>query len=195
MELCHVSGFYLSTPSLPLNTASLVIRPFVPEDAREIFLLSREAAYRTWLPSQIYQDESQALSVLEFLISKYLDPGNPELGPYVLAIELPSDRVLIGHVGFSPFEDEVEIGFAIGEKHQGRGLAREAVVAASQWALEEFGLERILGIASAQNIASRQTLLRAQFVHQKDCLMMFQGTEQMVSFYVLGRPSPIPSSA
>jgi|GEM_PF-797113 len=177
----------LSSQRLPLETALLSIREFVPEDARDIFRLSTEEGYRTWLPSQVYRDESQARSVLEFLISKYSDPGNPRLGPYVLAIEHRMDRTLIGHVGFSPFDDDVEIGFAIGERYQGRGLATEAVVAASQWALETFALERILGIASAVNIASKRTLIRARFAHEKDCLMPFQGTEQAVTMYALDR--------
>ena len=180
-------GLLLSLHQLPLTTASLLIRPFVSEDAAGIFLLSREDAYRTWLPSQVYNDESEARAAIEFLIAKYSDPGNPRLGPYVLAIEHHADRTLIGHVGFSPFGDDVEIGFAIGEGYQGRGLATEAVVAASQWALETFALDRILGIASAVNIASKRTLIRARFAHQKDCLMPFQGTEQTVTMYVLDR--------
>ena len=177
----------MSSDQQPLATQSLLIRPFLPEDAQEVCLLSQEDAYRTWLSNQVYKDEIEARSALEFLISKYSDPGNPRLGPYVLAIEHRMDRTLIGHVGFSPFDDDVEIGFAIGERYQGRGLATEAVVAASQWALETFALERILGIASAVNIASKRTLIRARFAHEKDCLMPFQGTEQAVTMYALDR--------
>jgi RimJ/RimL family protein N-acetyltransferase len=180
----------LSSPGLPLNTPSLSIRPFVVEDAGEIFRLSHEAAYRTWLPNQVYNDASEARKVIEFLMAKYSDPGNPRLGPYVLAIEHRMDRTLIGHVGFSPFDGDVEIGFAIAERFQGRGLATEAVVAASQWALDTFALDRILGIASAVNIASKKTLIRARFAHQKDCLMPFQGMEQNVAMYVLDRDRP-----
>lgn len=172
---------------LPLETPSLSIRAFVPGDAAGIFRLSTEAGYRAWLPSQVYTDESQARSVLEFLIAKYSDPGDPRIGPYVLAIEHRIDRILIGHIGFSPYEEDVEIGFAIGRVYQGRGLATEAVLAGTRWALEAFGLKRILGIAAARNEASRRTLEKAGFVHEKDSHMMFQGAEQRVSVYVCGR--------
>ena len=172
---------------LPLETQSLSIRAFVPRDAAGIFLLSTEEGYRTWLPSQVYADESQARSVLEFLIAKYSDPGDPRIGPYVLAIEHRMDQALIGHVGFSPFEEDVEIGFAIAQAYQGRGLATEAVLAGTRWALEAFGLKRILGIAAAANEASRRTLENAGFVRERDSRMMFQGAEQMVSVYVCGR--------
>lgn len=135
----------------------------------------------------MYEDESQARSVLEYLISKYSDPGDPRLGPYVLAIEHRLARTLIGHIGFSPFEKDVEIGFAIGQAYQRRGLATEAVVAGTRWALEAFGLQRVLGIAATENKASCRTLENAGFLRQRDRSMMFQGTEQMVSVYLFER--------
>ena len=90
-------------------------------------------------------------------------------------------------MGFSPFEKEVEIGFAIGQMYQRRGLATEAVVAGTRWALDTFGLKRILGIAAVANQASSRTLEKAGFLRQRDCPMMFQGTEQMVSVYLFER--------
>jgi RimJ/RimL family protein N-acetyltransferase len=165
----------------------LSIRPFVPSDAADIYRLSTEKGYQTWLSNQVYEDESRARSALEFLIAKYFDPGDPRLGPYVLAIEHRVSRTLIGHVGFSPFEKDVEIGFAIAEAYQRRGLATEAVLAGTRWALETFGLRRILGVASVANKASIRTLENAGFVRDKDCRMMFQGSEQMVSVYCFER--------
>jgi ribosomal-protein-alanine N-acetyltransferase len=124
-------------------------------------------------------------SVLESLIGQYSSPANPRQGAYVLAIEHKADRTVIGHVGLSPIDDDVEIGFAIAQRYQGRGFAAEAIVAASWWAFESFALDRILGITSAANIASKRALLRAEFVHQGDKVMRFQGTEQSVSVYAL----------
>lgn len=170
---------------LPLDTRSLRIRKAVLDDARELLLLSNEPVFRTWLPSQVYRDESHARSVLEFLIGQYSSPANPRQGAYVLVIEHKADRTLAGHVGFSPIEDEVEIGFAIAQRYQGQGLAVEAIVAASRWAFGSFELDRILGITSSANVASKRTLVRAGFAHQRDKVMGFQGTEQPVSVYAL----------
>lgn len=175
----------MSLNQLPLDTRSLLIRQFVPADAKGAFVLSNEDRFRTGLPSQVYRDESHALSVLEFLIGQYSTPANPQHGPYVLAIEHRAERTLIGHVGLSPIDDDVEIGFAIAQRYQGLGLAVEAVVAASQWAFATFALDRILGIAASTNIASKRTLLRAGFAHQGDKVMIFQGTEESVSVYAL----------
>lgn len=170
---------------LPISTSALLIRPFVPEDAANMLALSREASLQTWLPSQIYRDQAHAAAVLAFLIEQYTTPGHPRHGPYVLAIEHQRDQRLIGHVGFSPLGPDVEIGFAIGQAYQGRGLAAEAISAASRWAMRTFALDQILGIAAVANQASRRTLARAQFAYSGDQLRHFQGTEQIVSVYRL----------
>jgi RimJ/RimL family protein N-acetyltransferase len=172
---------------LPIETPSLRIRQFVPGDAAAVFALSIEPAWRTWLPSQVYSDEAHARSAIEFLIGQYQDPGHPARGPYVLAIEHRADGALLGHVGFSPLDGEVEVGFSIGEAHQRRGYATEAIVSGSRWALEAFGLERVLAIAAVANVASRRALARARFVYEGDRVMPFQGEEQSVCVYVLTR--------
>lgn len=174
---------------LPVETRSLLLRQFVLQDAAAVFALSHEETSRTWLPSQVYRDHAHAVSVLEFLIGQYSTPGNPSYGPYVLAIEHRTDHRLIGHVGFSPLDDEVEIGFAIAQDYQRHGFATEAIVAASRWAFQAFTLSRILGIASAANISSKRALMRAGFAHEGDRVMHFQGAEQDVSVYALGRTS------
>ena len=172
-----------------LDTGSLRIRQLVPGDARDLLALSNEEAFRAWLPSQVYRDESHARSVLEFLIDQYSGPANPRQGAYVLAIEHKVDRTLVGHVGLSPIDDDVEIGFAVAARYQRRGFAVEALVAVSRWAFEDFELDRILGITSTAHIASQRTLVRAGFVHQEDKILKFQGTQQPVSVYALSAGS------
>lgn len=135
---------------------------------------------RTWLPSQVYRDEAHAASVVAFLISQYRVPGDPRIGPYVLGIEARSSGELIGHVGLSPLGEDVEIGFAIEESHQRRGLATEAVRAACQWAVGAFSITTILGVTAARNSASQGVLLRAGFSRQREEVMRFQGVEQTV---------------
>jgi len=181
----------MAVNQLPLETRSLLLRHFVMEDAVALHTLSDEESSRTWLPSQVYRDHAHACSVLESLIRAYSAPGNPTKGPYVLGIEDRSDSTLIGHVGFSPFGNEVEVGFAIAERSQRQGLAAEAIGAASGWVFRTFGLKKILGITSAANIASMRTLRRAGFVHEEDRVMTFQGREEDVCVYVLSRGSSL----
>jgi RimJ/RimL family protein N-acetyltransferase len=182
----------LDPSQLPIKTRSLLIRQFVQDDAGALLALSHEDTLRTWLPNQVYADAAHAASVLEFLIGAYSTPADPRYGPYVLAIEQRIDRALIGHVGFSPVDGDVEIGFAIGQTYQRRGFATEAIVAACRWAIDVFTLQKIVGITSVANTASRRALLRAKFEHEGERVMRFQGTDQTVSMYTLsGHSGPM----
>jgi RimJ/RimL family protein N-acetyltransferase len=171
-----------------IETKALVLRPLELRDAPAVYALSNEPAARQWLPSQVHADEDAARGVLAFLVEQCASPGDPRHGPFVLAVEHRGDGTLIGHVGLSPFEDEVEIGFAVAEAYQGRGLAVEAVRAACRWAFASFGLPGILAIAAQSNRGSRKVLARAGFEHRADRVMCFQGTEQAVSVYCLSGP-------
>ena len=175
----------MTVHELPLETRSLLLRHFVLEDAVAFHALSDEDTSRTWLPSQVYRDHAHACSVLESLIGHYSNPGNPTEGPYVLGIDYRADGTLIGHVGFSPLGNDVEIGFSIAERCQRQGLATEAIGAASRWAFRTFGLKRILGVTSSANIASMRTLRRAGFVHEENRVMNFQGRGENVRVFVL----------
>jgi RimJ/RimL family protein N-acetyltransferase len=149
--------------------------------------MSQEEGMRVWLPSQVYRDEAHAASVLAFLISQYSVPADPKVGPYVLGVQLRSTGELVGHVGLSPLGEAVEVGFAIENSRQRKGIATEAVHAACHWASDMFSLETILGITAAQNVASQGVLLRAGFTRQKDEVMRFQGLEQPVMFFSFSR--------
>jgi len=171
-----------------IETEALVLRPFELGDAATAYALSNEPASRQWLPSQVFADEVEARGVLKFLIDQYAAPADPRHGPYVLAVDHRSDGTLLGHVGLSPCEGDVEVGFAVAEAHQRQGLAVEAVIAACRWAFGRFGLPRILAIAAQSNQGSRKVLARAGFEHEVDRVMCFQATEQAVSVYYLSGP-------
>jgi len=150
--------------------------------------LNGEPSTRQWLPSHVYADEQEATERMRYLISCYSSPGDPRLGPYVLAIDHFASGVLLGHVGFSPFDGDVEVSYAIAESHRRRGYGTEALYYACHWAASSFGLPSLLAITESENEPSRQTLERARFVHSEDSIMRFQGAEQTVSHY-LWRPS------
>lgn len=142
---------------------------------------------RTWLPSQVYRDEAHASSVLTVLISCLRDPGDPRLGPYVLGVQLKSTGALIGHVGFSPLDDDVEVGFAIERSHQRKGLATEAVRAGCEWVTEAFPISSIVGVTDEHNVASQGVLQRAGFAWQRHEEMEFQGRLRRVSVFAFAR--------
>jgi RimJ/RimL family protein N-acetyltransferase len=140
---------------------------------------------RAWLPDQVYADEAQTLEVLRFLSSQYSPSANPCHTPYVLGVCLSASHELMGHVGFSPCEYGVEVGFAIGDAHQNRGYAKQAVFAATRWALSRFDLPFIHAIIAAENIGSCKVLESCGFQVLAVIQRKLHGVERPVRIYGL----------
>jgi len=149
--------------------------------------LNGEPTTRRWLPSHVYANTSEATTRMRYLISCYSSPGDPRLSPFVLAVEHIASGDLLGHVGFSPFDNEVEVSYAIAEGSRRRGYGSKALLNSCQWAAENFNLPSILALTESENTPSRRTLERAAFVHAQDTLMQFQGSQQLVSRYLWRR--------
>ena len=164
-------------------SGAVLLRYFVPEDASKVHAMSQELSLRTWLPDQVYESEAGALKVLRYLIDKCRDPGSPVCAPYVLAVCLRSSLELIGHVGLSPLAGEVEVGYAIEEKHQGKGFASEALGAMVNWALQRFDLPRVLGIVARDNAASCRVLENAGFAITSESMGTLHGRPGLIRTY------------
>jgi [ribosomal protein S5]-alanine N-acetyltransferase len=145
-----------------ISTSRLLLRPFTLEDVPKLFVMSAEAGMRRWIPDQVYRDEQHAEQVARALMAYTALDAAPRTRPYVLGVE--HEGALIGHVGLSAARGSVEIGYAIEEKHQGAGLATEAVSAMSGWGLAELGLPEVLGIVAVDNTPSCRVLEKAGFV-------------------------------
>ena len=81
------------------------------------------------------------------------------------AIEYVGEAV--GGVGFKLGIDvarlSAEMGYWLGEPYWGRGLATRAVLAASEWAFENYKLTRIFAMAFSLNVGSMRVLEKAGF--------------------------------
>lgn len=139
------------------------LRPFTLDDAEKVFRMSLEAGMKQWIPDQVYENLAHAREVLTFLIEQYKSPAGPDSKPLVFGICVKSTGELIGHVGLSPVDKAVEIGYAIEERMQGKGCASEAVCLMLRWAFETYNVPAILGIVAKDNAASVKLLERVGF--------------------------------
>jgi RimJ/RimL family protein N-acetyltransferase len=171
--------------SLVVDTGALFLRHLTLDDTAVMLRLSQEQGMRAWIPNQVYPDEAHALEVLRFLSSQYSPSANPRHTPYVLGVCLSASHELIGHVGFSPCEYGVEVGYAIGEAHQNRGYAKQAVLAATTWALSRFDLPFIHGIVAAENTWSCKVLESCGFQLLAVIQRNLHGVERTVRIYRL----------
>ncbi|HKL12539.1 MAG TPA: GNAT family N-acetyltransferase [Halanaerobiales bacterium] len=152
-----------------LETNNLYLREFTIDDTDQIYELSLEEGMKKWLPDQVYDSKEEASQILNFLISQYDSIIEPNKSPYVLGLELKENNELIGHIGLSPYQDVIEIGYAVGEKYQGFGYATEAVNTFSNWALKNIDIDNIWGIVAQNNKGSIKVLNKAGYTyHKKD---------------------------
>lgn len=176
-----------------VDAGALYLRHLTLDDTAPIFRFSQEPGMRAWLPDQVYADEAEAADVLRHLSAQYGPPADPRRTPYVLGVCLSASHELIGHVGFSPCQYGVEVGYAIGDAHQNRGHARRAVAAASRWALATFSLPFVHAVVAADNAGSCRVLQACGFEEVALLQRKLHGVERMVKVYRLGSGSGTPA--
>ena len=146
-----------------IETTDLVIRLLKKSDVEDIFRLSQESSLAKWIPDQVYRSINEAEEVITFLTSLYSKPISPVTRPFVIGVELKGNKELIGHVGLSPLEGKVEVGYAISENYVNQGLATQAVSAVSNWVLTSSELKEIFGVVACENIGSSRVLEKSGY--------------------------------
>lgn len=175
----------MSDTSSVIHTGTLFLRHLTLDDTAAMLRLSQEQGARVWLPNQVYVDEAHALERLRFLSSQYGRSANPRHTPYVLGVCLSASHELIGHVGFSSCEYGVEVGFGIGDAHQNRGYAKQAVLAATRWAFSRFDLPSICAVVATENVRSWKVLESCGFQVLAEIQRELHGVERLVRIYRL----------
>lgn len=172
-----------------IETHRLVVRPISENDVQSFYRLSQEWSLGQWMPDQVYKDEAEAAGVIQFLMSQYQQPLAPQERPIVVAVELKAMGELIGHVGLSPLRSGIEIGYAIGEHHCGKGYATEAVLAVVKWALSELDVREIVGIVACENVGSFRVLEKSGFSLEDESEANYLGKMRMCRRYLVKRAS------
>jgi RimJ/RimL family protein N-acetyltransferase len=121
----------------PIETARLLLRPFEAGDAQGFSDYRSDpevARYQGW-------DAPYSLNKAEQFVAEMQQarPGGQD-DWYQVAVELKSEGVLIGDIGFKIFSDgqQAEIGFTLASAYQGKGYAFEAAHRILQYLFEQF---------------------------------------------------------
>lgn len=146
-----------------IKTENLSLRYFSMKDVKKVYEMSKEEGIHKWLPEEAYKDEQQAEDVVNSLIDKYSVEPFPQKTPFILGVELKQANELIGHIGLCPYENGVEVCYAIEERHQGKGYATEAVSAITDWGINKLGISAIIGKVRSENKKSCRVLEKSGY--------------------------------
>jgi 8-oxo-dGTP diphosphatase len=187
----------------PLATERLCLRPFRAEDAAEMHRLINDWEVVRGLPKVPYPyprtlaDEWIASTEVELAAGR----------AYHLAVtgREGEREILVGAVGLrrDPAGDAASLGYWVGRRYWGHGVATEAAGRLARWALANLALGRLTASVATDNPASASVLLRIGFRPAGTGWEPFlsRGGEQEVALFaatredLFGPPEAVPETA
>jgi ribosomal-protein-alanine N-acetyltransferase len=88
----------------------------------------------------------------------------------LLAVEDRTTGAFLGYAGLQHLEDgpDVELGYYLGRRAWGRGLATEVATELMRHAFASLGLRRVVAVVRPENEASKRVLTKAGLHHDHD---------------------------
>jgi RimJ/RimL family protein N-acetyltransferase len=141
-----------------IGAERLLLSPLVPADAVPLFAyrsLPEVCRYQSWEPTRVEDAEAFIAGLAGVAFDT---PGTW----FQLGVRLRRGGELVGDVGVHFIEDgeQVEIGFTLAPRAQGRGFATEAVTALLGTVFGELGKHRVTASVDPRNEASVRLLRR-----------------------------------
>jgi len=144
------------SPDWPVETARLILRPFVAEDFEAVHAMRSDPEVARYLYQEPLSEE-ETRDRLARSIASWSSEGDW----LSAAIVERASGATVGDVAFhwvSERDRTAEIGFILDPRHQGKGYATEAARAMLDWAFGTAGLHRVIGRTEARNTASSRVL-------------------------------------
>ena len=134
-------------------TERLSLRRYRPEDAVPLYqYLGTDPEmykYSGWNP---YATPEMAQETVRRFIDSYDDE-------HVYSWVMDFDDVVIGTIGAYDYEDDqIEVGFSVVQRWQGRGYATEALTRVLEYLTENEGISCVTAWCAAENIGSKRVL-------------------------------------
>ena len=141
-----------------LQTSRLRLRPFMMEDAGELFRYASDAEFSKYLDYDAPSSEDDAIGFLRMVLAG-------EMGTNLWAITLTNQPRVIGAVQFDIESSGIaSLHYEIARWLWGQGLASEAVAAVLDWAKTAHPeIMEIHADAHIENAASRRVLEKFGF--------------------------------
>lgn len=151
-----------------LETQRLILRIFTENDAQLIYDLNQDAAVTRFTHDPV-KDLDHAKEILEgVIIPQYILYNHGRW-----AVHLKPGLEFIGWCGlkYRAETDEIDLGFRLKKEFWGKGYATEAAFAAIKHGFEKLNINRIVGRAEPENIASCAVLEKCGMTYTGDSLV------------------------
>jgi ribosomal-protein-alanine N-acetyltransferase len=148
-----------------VETARLLLRPLSTSDLGDYTpLIFADAEVMRYLPQRDLAPRERAERTIVFFSNHWSQHGYG-----VWAVTDKHTGQFIGHCGlnFVPDAGEVEVLYALRKDRWGKGLATEAAWASARFGFEVANLERLIALATPENIASRRVMEHLGFKYEK----------------------------
>lgn len=169
-----------------IDTADLVIRPPVVEDAPEAMELLNDPDVRRWNPARDCPD-------LETAEAWCRDGADWSDGSHATwhAVDRETGR-MVGNVSLFAFDADdrvAKIGYRVLPTARGRGVGRQMVDAVTRWAFENRGVMRVQLEHSVENAASCRVAGAAGFRYEGTARSAYAvpGTDDREDCHIHGR--------
>lgn len=153
-----------------LESTRLVLRQVMLSDANAIFRLRSNSSVNKYIDRKLCTSIDEARSFIDS-VTKYFQEGKA----IYWGIQLKTDDTIIGCIAFyniSETDHTGEIGYELMPEHQGKGVMKEALNTALNFAFDSLSIKKIEANVHPQNTASLQLLLKLGFKldHEKSKL-------------------------
>ncbi len=142
--------------SFIVETERLGMRRYHPDDAEMFLALFSDPEVMRYIPNELAPDN---VDEMRQMLVDYPDYKKHGFGRW--SCILKETGRFIGFTGLKFLEDfggEVDLGYRFFREFWGRGIATEAGLASLSYGFDVLGLQRVIGLALPENIASKRVL-------------------------------------
>jgi len=147
------------------ETERLRIRPLTVEDSAFVLELVNDPTFLAGIGDRGLRTLEDARRFLRR--GHWTRQTRPGHGQFLVELRESGEAVGICGLLFRPALGETDVGFALLERHHGRGYAFEAAAAVIAYGRTELGLERIVGIVAPGNAPSIRVLEKLGLRYEK----------------------------
>ena len=166
-----VNKDYVSPSIIIARSERLTIKTMDTSMYYDVWRNSLDLDNKRFVPDEVFDTLEEASDVVNSIIECY----ESEDGPYVYAVVRNEDKANIGYVQLVKIEEGWEIGYHIAKRYTGNGYATDAVKLFLEYLKISTKIDKVYGVALADNKASRKVLNKCGFELYFEGKDLYQG--------------------